>query len=67
MDPVLSNAVRKIIIEAYLKPKPRGEGTVNELAAERIAITLFQEAWKDLEKYKVETANNGSKPTQIGL
>lgn len=50
-DEVLADAVYGIILESFLKPRRISD--VQFLAASRIAIDLLNEAWKELEHYKV--------------
>ena len=49
-DPVMSSAVYDAILSVFLKPKPTRD--VHQLAADRIAINLLMDAWRDLERYK---------------
>lgn len=52
-DTAMNRAVRKLIESAILKPK--GNKDVNYLAAERVALDVVAEAWKDLDKFKPES------------
>lgn len=65
MDEVMASAVHDIILKAFLK-NPPGED-VNVLAAERIAINLLQQAWKDLERWGKLAEDVNSEKTQVGL
>lgn len=64
-DEIMSNAVYDTLLSTFL------EGTkttdVQTLAAERIAITLLQNGWKTLERYKAKAASESPKNRQIGI
>lgn len=67
MDEVMSGAVYQVILSSFLKPKPRAEVTYHELAAERIAINLLEEAWKELQKHRAEAEAEKPQLKQVGL
>lgn len=64
-DEVTSNAVYDLLLLTFL------EGTkttdVNTLAAERIAITLLQEAWRKLERFRTKEKPESQNNRQIGI
>ena len=64
-DKEMMEAVRKVILESYLKPQK--DKDVQTLAASRIAIDLLQDAWRDLKKISLEEQGDIKKLTQIGL
>ena len=63
-DKLLSSTIYDILLQTFLRPK---SDTIQELAAERIAIDLLQEAWKELEKYKNKKSNEVGDKANIGL
>jgi len=64
-DPVMYETIRGVITRTFLKPK--GEENVQLLAAERIAINLLEEAFKELERHKAEEDKDVNKLKQVGL
>jgi len=62
-DPVTSDAVYELLLQAFMRK--RG-GSVEEKAAQMIAIELLQEAWQEMERYK-KNSNSNSIPRQVGL
>lgn len=62
-DISLSSAVHDIIMESFLKPQ---KGDVYTLAASRMAIDLFKDAWKDLERLEASNTER-SEVKQVGL
>ncbi len=64
-DESMNKAVYSFIREAFLEPS--GTKDVQILAAERLAVDMLAEAWKQLGKFR-ETEDNPSKiQTQVGL
>lgn len=63
-DAAMSEAVKSVLLAAFLK---KNATTVPELAAERLAITLVQDAWRDLELYKSPSDGETSERTQEAL
>lgn len=55
-NPVLSETIKSELLRCFLKRKS-GED-VNIKAARFIATELLQEAWQELETYKVSRAGN---------
>lgn len=64
-DRIMSDSVRDVIFNSFLKPKPLCD--VNLLAASRLAIDLLQEAWHDLERFRDNKENEKKPLKQIGL
>ena len=60
----MSSAVYDVLLKAYLKPKSHDD--VHRLAASRIAIDLLNDAWQELQSYKVNRSE-GKGPTQVGM
>ena len=50
-DKELKEMVRQVLLEEFLK---EGSTTVNELAAEKLAINKLNKAFKNLERLNVE-------------
>lgn len=48
-DQAMSAAVYDVLLKCFLK---EADGDVHTLAAQRIAITLLQGAWAELERYR---------------
>jgi hypothetical protein len=65
MDTVMSNSVYEVIRNAFLKNK--GQRDLQILAAERIAIDLLEDAWKELLKFKSEKEQQTNEIKQVGL
>ncbi len=64
-DKVMSDAVFEVLLDSYIKPRAKLE--VTTLAAERIAINLLDEAWKELQKYQGETSASSASGIQTAL
>ena len=65
MDEALVDAVYGVLLDSFLKKRERAN--VQMAAAERVAIDLLGDAWKELDKYK---KNNEQEPVitkQVGL
>lgn len=60
------SAVYKLLENTLLKPINLTTD-VNMLAAERIAVDVLKEAWKELDKYKSKGQNEQKEGRQIGL
>lgn len=65
MDTVVSDSVYSLIRKSFLSRK--GQRDVQILAAERIALELLDEAWKELSKYRIENNQESTGNKQIGL
>ena len=55
-NPTLSEVVKSELLRCFLKRK--GNEDVNTKAARFIATELLQEAWLEMEAYKVSKASN---------
>lgn len=64
-DEVMSEAVKEVILNSFLKPKPNRD--VYQLAASRLAIDLLDESWKDLERFRNVVEQEKKQGGQIGL
>jgi flagellin-specific chaperone FliS len=64
-DEVMSSSVYDVILSSFLKSQ--GSEDVNVLAAERIAISLLQDAWKELKKNTVIDKSSSGEATNIGV
>jgi hypothetical protein len=64
-DVVMSGAVHEIMLKSYLKKKV-GEG-VDMKAARFIATELLEDAWQELNKYRLTADEKAEKGVQIGL
>ena len=64
-DKVMAEAVRKSILETFLKPQK--DKDVQVLAASRIAIDLLQEAFKDLQRYLSQEDSGDKRINNPGL
>ena len=64
-DAVMSNAVKEVLREAFLKNS--GVNDVQTLAAERIAINLLEEGFKELKKHSNQTEKEEKDRVQVGL
>jgi hypothetical protein len=64
-DAVMAASVKEAIRETFLRPRAKLD--VQVLAAERLAIDLLEDAWKEMEKYKTSDGGEGSERTQRGL
>lgn len=53
-DRLMSETVREVIEQSIVNQKV-GNKDVYRLAAERIAIDILKEAWKDLERFRNES------------
>ena len=64
-NPVMMGAVYDVLLNAYLKKKS-GED-INLKGGRFIAIEALQEAWKELEGYRVDSKNEEKASGNIGL
>lgn len=64
-DRVMAAAVRTAILETYLKPRAKLD--VNVLAAERLAINLLDEAWKDMDRYRTDDEQKSDRGGNPGV
>ncbi len=64
-DQVTSNAVYRAIQGSFLRKK--GAKDVHVLAAERLAVDLLDDAWKDLAKLSTQVEESMEVAKQVGL
>lgn len=64
-DPMMSDVVFQTLLQSFLKR--RDTDTVEMKAAERIAIDLLQEGWKELEKIKNTSQPLTRSSGQVGM
>mgnify|MGYP001563052245 FL=1 len=64
-DEAMSNAVYEVIRDSFLKKKDKRD--IYILAAERIAVDLLEDSWKELKKYGTEEEKEPQITKQIGL
>lgn len=64
-DTAMNTAVRQLLESTILKPK--GNKDVNYLASERIALDVISEAWRELDKFKINSDEPVNNNKQIGL
>ena len=65
MDTVMSDSVYEVIRDSFLRN--RGQRDLQILAAERIAIDLLNDAWKELTKFRSEKEQQANEIKQVGL
>jgi hypothetical protein len=64
-DKVMADTIEKIFLASFLKKS--GNTDVQTLAAERIAINLLEEGFKDLRKYANQITRDEKQKGQIAL
>lgn len=64
-DAAMSEIVFQVLLQSFLKK--RETDTVEMKAAERIAIDLLQEGWKELEKIKNQSQPVARSVAQVGM
>ena len=64
-DKVMSNAVKSVLMDSFLKNSKNTD--VQTLAAERIALNLLDEGFKELNKYANKTERTEKKVGQFAL
>lgn len=64
-DAAMSEVVFQVLLQSFLKK--RETDTVEMKAAERIAIDLLQEGWKELEKIKNQSQPVARSVAQVGM
>lgn len=60
-----ANAVRNVLTKAFLKKRERSD--IYMAAAERLAIDLLEDAWRELEKIKGQDEAEKKDLSQVGL
>lgn len=66
-DEMMSNAVKYVLREVFLKERGNKDTDVQTLAAERLAIILLEEGFKELKKYSKETKQEPQEGANVGL
>ncbi len=61
----MSDAIYEVLSASFLKASKTDD--VQTLAAERLAINLLQEGWKELKKLKSEAPREDKGSIQVGL
>lgn len=51
-DAEMQNIIKKTLCDSFLKKR---ENDVHILAAQTLAVQCLEEAWRELERYRVET------------
>ncbi len=64
-DGTLSGAVFDVLLDTFIGKKASKD--VNVAAAERIAVDLLHDAWKELEKCREDADEVINRITQVGL
>lgn len=64
-DKAMEQAVFDVLLKSFIKPQERKE--LHVIAAERIAIDLLHDAWKDLQKIRNETTSKPKELKQVGM
>lgn len=64
-DKVMCEAVKSVLLEAFLKKRP--DADINVLASSMLAVYSLEDAWKELTKYKNQTGQPKKELDQIGL
>lgn len=58
-DKAMNQAVYDVLFNCFLKD---AKGDVQTLAAQRIALSLLQEAWRELERYRPTKPKQDAQP-----
>lgn len=64
-DEVMVMAVYEVLRNAFLKGK--GQRDINILAAERLAVDLLDEGWRDLKKFQDISSDESEHSGNVGL
>ena len=64
-DKLLQDAVYGIIMATFLKKKDYAD--VHVVAAQKIAIDLLQEAWKEMNLLDISTGGEQTSQSNVGL
>lgn len=64
-DKATTEAVKEFVLDIYLRPRSKLD--VHEQAAERIAINLFLDAWKELARFSPDATDKPPSGGQVGL
>lgn len=64
-DVETANAVREMLTKSFLRKRERSD--IYMAAAERLAIDLLEDAWRELEKIKGQDESEKRDLSQVGL
>jgi len=64
-DRAMAGAVYETLRSSFLKGK--GQRDIQVLAAERLAVDLLDEGWRELNKYRSEDSHEPKTLNQIGM
>jgi len=65
LDESLSSTIFSVLLGKYVEKRPHVD--VNMAAAERIAIDLLHDAWKELERFRPSEEHVDNITKQVGL
>lgn len=63
-DTLMSESVYQTLLDSFLKKR---DGDVNLKAAQMLAIDMFTEGWRDLERMKDKEISTNKNTRQIGM
>lgn len=63
-DTLMSESVYQTLLDSFLKKR---DGDVNLKAAQMLAIDMFTEGWRDLERLKDKEISTNKNTRQIGM
>lgn len=63
-DTLMSESVYQTLLDSFLKKR---DGDVNLKAAQMLAIDMFTEGWRDLERLKDKEISTNKNNRQIGM
>lgn len=63
-DTLMSDSVYQILLDSFMKKR---DGDVNLKAAQMLAIDMFTEGWRDLERLKDKEISTNKNTRQIGM
>ena len=64
-DETMANAVYDVLWRFFTKKRDTKD--VQMLAAERMSALMLEDAWKELQKYKIDEKNKTENGVNIGL
>lgn len=64
-DKVMSDAVYEIVLGSFMKTNKTDD--VHRLASSMLAIEKLGEAWKELQRFKIDTETTRQSSGQVGL
>ena len=65
-DTLLSDTIRDILLENALN-QPIKQYEIHYLAAQRLAIDIIRESWKEMERYRSQSEKKETTARNIGL